>query len=237
MRQAVTLATATGLALLGASDFAHAQEQVDRTGSRFTDDRFHGNNQGEERHTMEFLGRCVASQKADEVEAHLRQESNETWAAVMKFPQGRTRCLFGRDLASNYRTMRGAIAQGYYVMQNPQGAPPSISGAIPGPPPVDEQVAIILSASDDSKSDVVVDEFARCVVASDPMGADRLVRTEPKTKEEGKALGALSPKFGPCAFEGQELAFDREGLRNAMAWALARQSLGVKPELPQSDED
>lgn len=228
MRAGLSFAVALGLVAAGATPAVaqRATEGADqnvRTGSRFTENKFKDSKGA--RPMMQFFGQCVARSRMDVVRAFLIDPSRANWDRIVDFPDNTTRCV-DRDMSSDFRTMRGAISEGWYLAAYPDGPAPVIAAMTPSVPSADAAIARIVAADEKEKPDVIVDEFAACVVAVDPAGSDALLRSQINTDAEKAAIGALSPNFGKCAFEGQRLSFNVMGLRSAIAYALAARSLG-----------
>lgn len=195
-----------------------ADDQETKTGSRFTRPK-HDRGRGV-RETLNHYGHCLATFKSDKIEAYLVDPTDERWRTVSYSPNSQTRCAI-RNMLTNDRDMRGSVSEGWYVRRFKDGAPAVfVSG--PNPMPVEEEVvARIAAAPENIKGDVIVDEFARCVAATAPMEVDAVLRTKVDSKQEQQTMQALAPAMGPCAFEGQNLAFDRDSLRLWLAYALA----------------
>lgn len=207
MRSILTLSLA-GLALVGAAVPAAASPQA-------------GKNR-EAREALSSVGRCLAGVRGDDVRAYLRNPTASTWYPVTDYDNDDAPCVGMYYVETEQPAMRGAVAEAWYLANFTGGAPAVFSKAeMNVAPPQDEIAARIVAASEADRPQVVVDEFARCVAAVAPVGVDALLRTPVATTAEAKAIGALSPSFGPCAFEGQKLAFDAEMLRAALAFALA----------------
>ena len=71
-----------------------------------------------------------------------------------------------------------------------------------------------------NKGFAILGVFARCIVATDPVHADALVRSERQSGAETRAMAMLAPTFQPCLFKGQQLSINRESLRAGLAIAL-----------------
>lgn len=200
---------------------AYAQDK--KTGSRFKEDRFSAQ-EGRARLALDFYGECVARIKADEFVAYMRDPSNETWKAVTYFPNHTTRCV-NQDMQASSRTVQGAIAEGWYLFVYPDGLPPALASFAPRLPPQEPAIAEILAASEQMRPFIIVDEFARCVVAANPVKSDAFLRTHVGEDDEKRAFAQLSPNLGQCAFEGQKLSFNMTGFRGALAYAMAELAL------------
>ncbi len=174
------------------------------------------------REALGTLGRCLVGIRADDIRAYLRSPSRSTWHPITYYRNDEAPCVGLYTVETGTAAMRGAVAEAWYLANFAGAAPAAFSSAERNvAPPQTETAALITAASEEDRPQVVVDEFARCVAAVAPMGVDVLLRTPVASAAEGRAIGALSPQFGPCAFEGQKLAFNAEMLRAALAFALA----------------
>ena len=227
MRKSIAILTSLAFALCAT---APVNAQSSQTGSRFKSDRMTGS-EDRARLALDFFGKCVARLKDDDFVAYMNEPSGENWAAVTYFPNSQTRCAAHGDMVFSPRTAQGVIAEGWYLMKYPDGLSPQIAALEPHLPPQGPAIKAIMAASEEAKPFVVVDEFARCVVASSPQKSDAFLRTKVTSKEEREALGALSPHLAPCAFDGQELSFTLMGLRGAIAFSLAE--LALNPTMHQ----
>ena len=63
-------------------------------------------------------------------------------------------------------------------------------------------------------------DFADCIVAKDPLGADTLIRTMPATSEERSAAMAMVPALGACLMDGYELELTPANIRSFAADGL-----------------
>jgi hypothetical protein len=59
--------------------------------------------------------------------------------------------------------------------------------------------------------------YGECVVRSDPIGSHQLLMTEVTTAPEALAFGKLKPSLASCLPNGQKLAFNKAGIRGAIA--------------------
>ena len=57
-------------------------------------------------------------------------------------------------------------------------------------------------------------DFADCVVAQDPHGADFLFRTASDSDDEMAAIRGLVPSMSPCLPQGQELEINPAAVRS-----------------------
>lgn len=177
-------------------------------------------------------GRCAAAFRPEAVEELLATvpHSATSEAAFDRVTnRNHDRCytyanVGGETMYLEEMLLRGQVAQGCYLRKYPGGAPASIAGAEASTIPVEVYNERIRSAEDQRAE--ILRIFGDCVVAADPLGVDRLIRTGVTSDEEGRAIGALSPHFGPCLWEGQSIQFSAESLRAALAAALYRRSEG-----------
>lgn len=65
-------------------------------------------------------------------------------------------------------------------------------------------------------------DFAQCVVSDAPVQADAILRTLPRSAEEGAAIGRIAPFLGPCIGAGSKFTMDAAMLRSYLAQALSR---------------
>ena len=55
-----------------------------------------------------------------------------------------------------------------------------------------------------------------------PTAARALIFTDPTTKAEGTAIGALMTDVGPCVPEGQQIKLSKPSLRSLLSYSLYR---------------
>ena len=213
----VALASAF-VAFAPAAALAQSSGEESRTGTRFKKEKYQEDRAVRE--TLSHYGHCVAGYKSDRIEAFLLDPTVETWEGMTRTPDNRTRCAL-RDMVSSFDDMRGALSEGWYVKRFPDGPPPAFTVGEQSAPPEDEVAARLAAAGPEDLAAVVLAEFARCVAATAPVQVDRLLRTRVDSGDERAAVADLGPYFGPCAFEGQSLAFDYTGIRSMLAYALA----------------
>ena len=117
----------------------------------------------------------------------------------------------------NWRQLRGAFAEARYLAANP--TPPDFGTG--------EHAMIAIPAkwterkmSDDEKLAIVKYDFANCVVATDPVLADALLRTEPASPAEANSAGRIVPLLGPCLLADTKFKLDTPSLRALLAQSL-----------------
>jgi len=138
--------------------------------------------------------------------------------AVMKVMEP---CMIARFSAMRigFAQLRGALAEEMYLMSNPNT--PNFESfdhsamALPK-----EWVAAKLEGY--ALSEVVAHDFAQCTVAADPVLADALLRTIPRSREEDAQIAKLMPVLGPCLMQGYKFQMDAAAVRSYMAQALYR---------------
>ena len=211
---------------------AHAQQSDAKTGSRFKEDRFSGQEE-RARIALGRFGECVSRIKRDEFPVFMADRSAENWKAVMYFPNNQTRCAF-ENMQISTRSAQGAVAEGWYLAQYQEGMPPALANYAPRLPSLAPAIARITAADKGDKPTAIVDEFARCGVSSAPTKVDAFLRSEVVSKQEAAAFAELSPELGPCAFEGQKLSFNMMGFRGAVAMAMVE--LALNPSMHDADE-
>lgn len=59
--------------------------------------------------------------------------------------------------------------------------------------------------------------YGECVVRTDPVGSHRLLMTEVTTPQESVELGKLKPALAACIPNQQKMAFNKAGIRGAIA--------------------
>lgn len=212
---AMAAVCAVGTAMPLAAQDAGSEAKI---GTRFKKERFEGDRYV--RQTLNHYGHCIAGFKSDNIEAFLLEPSDDNWESMTSTPNNRTRCAL-HDMSSGFADIRGALSEGWYIKRFKAGPPAAFSQGEQLPPPEDEVVARIAAADSDGLASVILAEFARCVAATAPIQIDALLRTKVETDEERAAVSAIGPYMGPCAFEGQDLAFDYTGIRSMLAHALA----------------
>lgn len=79
--------------------------------------------------------------------------------------------------------------------------------------------------------------FADCLVAQDPHGADYLFRTAQGSDEEMDAIRALVPAMSPCLPEGQEMEIDPNAIRVWVGEGLWHASNNLVPTTDENTED
>lgn len=193
-----------------------------QTGTRFDREKY-DHDRGV-RDTIQYFGRCVATYKADEIEAFLKVPTAENWRPVVTFPSGRSHCVV-RNMSAGFPELRGTIAEAWYRQKYRGGLPVTLAAV----PPASQESVIeaLTSVPQDDRAEILLDEFAACVAATAPSAVDNFVRTEADSSEETAAMGALSAHLGPCAFAGQRLRLDRISLRAGLAYALARRAAQI----------
>lgn len=72
---------------------------------------------------------------------------------------------------------------------------------------------IFVSTGNDLARAQVIGDFADCLVAKDPAGADAIVRTNPTANAEKAAARALAPALGACVVAGQQINFTPTSVR------------------------
>ncbi|MFN2258995.1 MAG: hypothetical protein ABR601_04070 [Parasphingopyxis sp.] len=222
-RAGLALLGGTAALLLGSATAVTAQP----TGSRINTDRL-----VHDPVTGWRYGRCAANFRPEASEALLASApfSAASEAAFDRVTnRNDDRCYTqarygGQTLYLDETVLRGQIAQGRYLGKYPDRAPPAIARATASTIPVEVYNQRIRSASNQQAE--ILRIVGDCVVAADPAGVDRLIRTGVTSDEEGRATGALSEHFGPCLWEGQSIEFSLESLRAALADALYRRSEG-----------
>lgn len=219
-KKAIAVLAMAGLACAGS---AAAQDPMSetKTGSRFSREKF--DSERAARDNMAYFGQCLASYKSEEIRDYLAAPTTSKLVAVTDTRNG-SRCVV-RDMVAGFIDYRGSLSEAWYLKTYDEAPPATFTPAGIAPPTQEETAAAIVGANEEGRAQVVVDEFARCVSAVNPLGVDTLLRTEHGDKAEKAAIQALVPSFAPCAFEGQKLSFDEAGLRSALAFALARLAL------------
>jgi len=75
-----------------------------------------------------------------------------------------------------------------------------------------------------------LDEMATCVADIDPAGISALLHTPLGGKEEGAAIGAISPSLGTCLAVGYKLSANALSLRTALAEGLYHRMYDAPPK-------
>jgi hypothetical protein len=75
-----------------------------------------------------------------------------------------------------------------------------------------------------SRVSLTLADFAACVVAARPDDSLALLNTPPAAEAEGRAIGALSPAFGPCFASGNQFTINKPLLRGFIAEAAYRRA-------------
>ena len=128
------------------------------------------------------------------------------------------RCLRATTMRLSVVPFRGAIANALYTLHYPTFA----ADRLPQSP---DTAGAMLSGNPDA----LMSDFARCVVRTDPVAVDALLRTRPASDAEHDSLRALSVHFSSCLFQGQSLSANPLGLRSVLAEAAYRLSIGAVP--------
>ena len=81
--------------------------------------------------------------------------------------------------------------------------------------------------SEDARKQIILQDFAMCVVKAAPSGARLLILTSPGTSRESIALTAISGHLGPCLTKDQKVELSKPSLRGIMAEALYRMSTAM----------
>lgn len=102
--------------------------------------------------------------------------------------------------------LRGALAERSYLATYP--APP----AAPAGP--------VSAFQGSGKAALANWDITRCAAQRDPVTADALIRSEPRSAEEKEALKRFLPVIGACTPAGFQIGFDREKMRGLVAEGL-----------------
>ncbi len=118
-----------------------------------------------------------------------------------------------------FAQLRGSLAEEFYLNANPQAPHFELidhtSMALP-------KEWIGVKAEGYTASELVAHDLAQCVVAAAPEQADKLLRTFPRSREEGLAITQLQPVLGPCLIQGYKFQMDAAAVRSYLAQALYR---------------
>lgn len=167
------------------------------------------------------FGRCMVEEQLVDSRALLQLEMGAPQHAeiLARLIGKENRCLRGATTMSLAAgPFRGAIANALYLhdylafpADRLPAAPQSAGQMLTGNP------------------DRLMSDFARCVVRTDPVAVDALLRTRAASDEEHDALQALSARFSSCLFQGQSLSMNALALRSVLAEAAYRLSIGAVP--------
>ena len=118
-----------------------------------------------------------------------------------------------------YAQLRGAVAEELYLEAHP--APMDYTSR-------DHSDKSLPAAWIDGQregaelQEILWHDFAQCVVADAPAQADAILRTAPRSPEEGAAIKQIVPFLGPCIGAGSKFTMDAAMLRSYLAQALSR---------------
>lgn len=202
---------------IGTSGSAQETELGSRLNKRPDIRQVHG--KGSTRVDAQNMLRCIADSRTDKARRYLAQVRD---TEIEKIGPGLfrplTNCVYidGSDFSTERQVGwsrdvgRGALAE-------------ALLAKTPRPAPL---VALALQKqyhspwAEVSGRDIVVEEMAVCVAATNPSGIDALLRTSVESDAEKAAVAALGPWLGPCLSATAILKANRASLRAALAEAL-----------------
>jgi hypothetical protein len=151
---------------------------------------------------LDYAG-CVANASGDDARGVFMTQagSRESSAAITALAAA-SKC---GKLPGSAASLRGALAERVYLKTWP-AAP-----AVPTTP---------LPFTGSGKPELAMYDITRCVVTRDPLGADMLIRSAPRSDAEKDALHRVVPVIGTCTPAGGQVGFGREEMRGMIAEGL-----------------
>ena len=134
-------------------------------------------------------------------------------------------------------TFRYMMAEEAYLSANRSGPPANLAPALDAKAPGWGVVRRYVSTGDALGKARFMGDFADCLVAKDPVGADALVRTDPNTVAERDAAVAMVPALGQCLVDGHELELNPVNIRSFAADGLWQRYVARPPMFTQNDSE
>ena len=125
--------------------------------------------------------------------------------------------IFKRQMSMSPSSFRYMMLEAAYLDKFPTGLPTDaapVTAEASAPWGVSRRY---VSSGDDASKALFAGDFADCIAARDPSGADRILRTSYASKEEREAAEALVPTLGACLVDGSELPLSPVNIRSFAA--------------------
>lgn len=140
------------------------------------------------------------------------------WSAGCQFDTRAT--VFKSQMSFNTRALRYMMAEASYIFHFPDSPPAGMMPDTEASAPNWNVTRNYVSTGDDLGKARFFGDFADCIVAKDPVGADRLLRTEIGSTQERAAAMELVDALGACLVAGHELELKPENIRSFAADGL-----------------
>ena len=140
------------------------------------------------------------------------------WSAGCQYDQRGT--AIESNLSINTRALRYMMAEAAYLYRYPDTAPAGMSPDSEATAPNWNVSRRYTSTGEDLGKARFFGDFADCIVAKDPRGADRLVRSEIESPEERAAAMGMVDALGDCLVAGNELELTPANIRSFAADGL-----------------
>jgi hypothetical protein len=140
------------------------------------------------------------------------------WSARCQFDQRAT--VIESRLSFDTRALRYMMAEGAYLYHYGDAAPAGMAPDTAAASPTWNVDRHYVSTGEDLGKARFFGDFADCIVAKDPVSADRLVRTEIQSPEERQAAMQLVDALGACLIAGHEFELTPTNIRNFAADGL-----------------
>lgn len=137
------------------------------------------------------------------------------WSAGCQYDTRAT--VLKSQMSFNTRALRYMLAEGSYIFHFPDAPPADIAPDTAASAPDWNVDRVYVSTGESRGKARFFGDFADCIVAKDPVGADRLLRTELQSSEERAAAMAMVDALGACLVAGNELELTPENIRSFAA--------------------
>ncbi|MBX7502819.1 hypothetical protein K3181_15365 [Qipengyuania sp. YG27] len=140
------------------------------------------------------------------------------WSAGCQYDQRGT--AIESTLSFNTRALRYMMAEAAYLYRFPDAPPAGMSPDSQATAPNWNVSRRYVSTGENLGKARFFGDFADCIVAKDPRGADRLVRSEIRSSEERAAAMGMVDALGDCLVAGHELELTPANIRSFAADGL-----------------
>jgi hypothetical protein len=140
------------------------------------------------------------------------------WSAGCQYDTRAT--VLKSQMSFNTRALRYMMAEGSYIFHYPDAPPAGMMPDTTASAPDWNVDRNYVSTGEDLGKAHFFGDFADCIVAKDPVGADRLLRTELQSTKERAAAMAMVDALGACLVAGNELELTPENIRSFAADGL-----------------
>lgn len=137
------------------------------------------------------------------------------WSAGCQFDTRAT--VFKSQMSFDTRALRYMLAEGSYLFNFPDAPPADIAPDSTASAPDWNVGRVYVSTGENLGKARFFGDFADCIAAKDPVGADRLLRSEIQSPEERAAAMGMIDALGNCLVAGNELELTPENIRSFAA--------------------